>query len=611
MSASICINDILNVINLNKEKGEKVIVVTLDVSCAYECVDINTLYTILQSINCPKHISSWIYSFLSKRFLVMGNNEIEILNGVPQGSCLSPTIFNIYTSRLHEIADQNTHIFQFADDFIILTHDHDFDNAVKVLQNKVLEFAAILLDLKLKINGDKSAVMYVAKGARKTPLISLTGKLIKPTLSIKFLGRKITNSLSLKEHYDDIVYSCRNSLNAIKMLTSLKYGLHPSIATNITKSIIFSKTEYLISSMAHTPKYLNKRINTFQNPILKRNLGLTKITPNHIAYALAGVLPPQQRSQYLAAKEILKLKIHNKELYCSITSNATNKTSLGLVYTKFKDILINTVVNIKVQASRKVQIELNAFPSNKNTINKDCFLAIYRQKVNDLMSEGFAILATDASPMENSTGCSVCNISTKENFAYKIADKVSSLTGELHAIEKAVDIIIEDGICKSAIFTDSKNACLLLGNNTQHNYLINEILRKINNSMISKLSLIWTPSHVGIPPNELADHFARHAADAGCLIESKHSVKDAQNKIKNLLWNEWVDNYKTEITKKYTFFSHFYSEPPSKPWKLNDEYEYKDEYFDDDEDLNTEFDINRGRRRRFDLILALHRWRIV
>uniref|UniRef100_A0A1I8NJ18 RNase H type-1 domain-containing protein n=1 Tax=Musca domestica TaxID=7370 RepID=A0A1I8NJ18_MUSDO len=162
---------------------------------------------------------------------------------------------------------------------------------------------------------------------------------------------------------------------------------------------------------------------------------------------------------------------------------------------------------------------------------------ILQEKVERLKNTGHTIWATDASVSSASTGCAVCNISYNQNFLFKIPSKMSSIMGELHAINKAIDIIIEVNINKATIITDSKNACLLLTRNTTQNYLANNILRKVNNSTITQLTIIWTPSHIGIPANERADFFAKHAAQVGSIIQSDLSVKDAHSQIYQHLWN--------------------------------------------------------------------------
>ena len=116
----------------------------------------------------------------------MGNESLEIYNGLPQGSCLSPTLFNIYTLGLHGINNQSIKTFQFADDFIILSAEKDFDAANNILQNKMNEFIRILKSLNLSANTEKTVVMYVAKGARKIPQIRIEGIPINSVDKINF-----------------------------------------------------------------------------------------------------------------------------------------------------------------------------------------------------------------------------------------------------------------------------------------------------------------------------------------------------------------------------------------------------------------------------------------
>lgn len=566
VSTSTCINDILHTINTSKEKNDKVIVLSMDVSKAYECVDINYLKMILIEINIPLQIRLWIINFLCKRTLCMGNSTLNIYNGIPQGSCLSPTLFNLYTIGLHGLADENTNIFQYADDFILLVASHDFDSANNILQIKTNNMVSLLKKLNLDVNVEKTSVMYVAKGGRRNPNILLNGVQVNVVKSIKFLGRHIKNSLSLKEHYEEVMISCRNTVNALKMVTGPKSGIHPAKAINLSKSLIFSKTEYAISSMAHRPMYINKKLTSFQNQLLRKYLGLVPSTPNHVVYALAGMLPTDLRAQHLAAKELIRLKIYNSSLYEYFTSNISRKTSLGYVYTKFRTIFENLKIGYNQHPTNKVDFMLDIFNTTKNNTPTEYFKAHYYELINDFRSEGVSIWATDAAVFNNNTGCAVCNISANQNFVFKINEKLSSLTGELCAIEKAIDLMIEDGVSTAALFTDSKNACLLLKNNTSHNFTVYNILNKIVNSHLIKISFVWTPSHVGIPINETADYFAKHAANVGSPINFCLSVTDASKRIESLLWNEFIENYKDISRTKGTYFYQFFPAPAKQPW---------------------------------------------
>lgn len=109
----------------------------------------------------------WIYNFLKIITLKLGHDEIKITGGIPQGSCLSPLLFNLYTKDLHDLEDNNTTVVQYADDFLILSYSKDFDEAENNLNQKVKRFEELCGERNLSLNPDKTSTMYLAKGNRK------------------------------------------------------------------------------------------------------------------------------------------------------------------------------------------------------------------------------------------------------------------------------------------------------------------------------------------------------------------------------------------------------------------------------------------------------------
>lgn len=74
--------------------------------------------------------------------LIRDNFEINRITnkGLPQGSSISPDLFNIYTADLHKLERENKKMYQFADDLTILITEKE--------ENKLLASAKILI-LKL------------------------------------------------------------------------------------------------------------------------------------------------------------------------------------------------------------------------------------------------------------------------------------------------------------------------------------------------------------------------------------------------------------------------------------------------------------------------------
>ncbi|EFN73572.1 hypothetical protein EAG_08495, partial [Camponotus floridanus] len=100
---------------------------------------------------------------------------------------------------------------------------------------------------------------------------------------------------------------------------------------------------------------------------------------------------------------------------------------------------------------------------------------------------------------------------------YKLDRYFSIFSAECIAIMCAMDYILEEGIKRSAIFTDSRSMVETLSNgllDRDLSYLILALKNKLRSAYVQNLDvvIVWVPSHVGILGNETADLLAGEAA---------------------------------------------------------------------------------------------------
>ena len=153
-----------------------------------------------------------------------------------------------------------------------------------------------------------------------------------------------------------------------------------------------------------------------------------------------------------------------------IVNSMPVKTSYSFVYYKFKYIFDKVAVPGLAPKCNKCTFVTNLVKSTKNNTAIETLKAVFAVTLDTYKINNFTVIATDASISSISTGCAVFFIQLSHFFLFKIDSKLSSLTGELIAIWKTLQIAAEDGLKKIAIFTDSLNACKLLDKNYE-NYI--------------------------------------------------------------------------------------------------------------------------------------------
>jgi hypothetical protein len=121
--------------------------------------------------------------------------------GVPQGSILSPTVYNIYVNDPPQ--SQGVHLAIFADDNFLNATDRKEGFILRKLQRGLSSIEAWCERWNIKINEDKTRGIYFSL-SRRPPVsrLTLNGKDIPFVNNIKYLGvifgKKITWRLHIE-----------------------------------------------------------------------------------------------------------------------------------------------------------------------------------------------------------------------------------------------------------------------------------------------------------------------------------------------------------------------------------------------------------------------------
>lgn len=214
----------------------------------------------------------WIVQFNSKRTIRLGRQRTEIKNGLPQGGGLSPTLFNIYTVHLHDLADENCKIFQFADDFFITTFYSVFVMAEELLRGKFFGIQRQMPCFKSRYKCLKTNAIHFSRRPKRID-VTIDGVLLNQPKDVKFLGIVIVQNGSQKGHIDSTVLGVDRMCSFVKIVSGCRFGIDSVRALTFYRAFVRSRVEYGASAVSSLTKWADERLRKCLNVFFVPDLG--------------------------------------------------------------------------------------------------------------------------------------------------------------------------------------------------------------------------------------------------------------------------------------------------------------------------------------------------
>ena len=252
----------------------------IDFRKAFDLVDHNILLNKLAAMNINKPFWLWIKSFLSGRVQQVNlNGTLSSIAtcpaGVPQGSVISPILFNTYIDDLEDALPEQLKVStnKYADD--CTQHQIVSVDSNSNLQQSINEVNNWAVLNKMAINAKKTKDMWISftDAIPEPPRLRIGNELIERVNAFKLLGVSFQNNLKWNAHVEEITRKANKRLYHLRECRKSQLPAEVGIITYQSK--IRPILEYASPVWAGLPNYLRDEIERVQSRSL-RILGLEK-----------------------------------------------------------------------------------------------------------------------------------------------------------------------------------------------------------------------------------------------------------------------------------------------------------------------------------------------
>ena len=342
--------------------------VFFDLASAFDSVwHIGLLYK-LAGCGIEGKVLQFIREYLQDRTIRLFHNgkystRQAIASGVPQGSVLSPLLFNVMIRDIPNL--EGVQCTKFADDIAIYVWGKQLRDVKIKCQAAINKMASWASKWGLEISIDKTKAMMHTLQRNKHTILTLNGKNIEFVKRKKFLGMVLDAPvLSWSKHIEEVQTKVAKGVNIMYSVSHRNWGVDREMLTRLYKAIVRARMDYgccLYDTAAN--KYLAK-LDIIQNQCLRIIIGARKTTPIVSLEVEANIEPLRLHRKQLILNYYAR--VAELPVECAISATMQDKTNKiyrrecnsNTIKASFVNHAIMTYEELKVSVGKKSNSQL-------------------------------------------------------------------------------------------------------------------------------------------------------------------------------------------------------------------------------------------------------------
>ncbi|XP_037508982.1 uncharacterized protein LOC119385652 [Rhipicephalus sanguineus] len=505
------ISDVVATLEDARSCGDVVMLLLLDVESAFDGLPHVVVEAALDQLGISGSLRGFVTAFLSGRtFRVRVGRETsqprDITAGVPQGSVLSPFLFDMALAGLPASLPTDTrfpaHCSVYADDVALW------------VRGPRRSIPAIRRSLQTSLEATEALLIHPLAAARGyVKQLRVGNRRLPSRLTVKYLGLTIDHRLTWIPATKAAAARVRRVQGAISRLQQRGRGC--------------STRRRLLEGL--------------HRGAVKSILGLPKCSPVAATLAEAGEWPLSLRMLQRALGHIDRLHraADGRALLERLRSQPGSR--MGGLCLLYHQMVPDPPVPIAPPPPhhRPPEVHLGLEGATKRRTPAAALQQAATCKLQKQL-KGRLQVFTDGSVMPDVTAAAACVIPSRASSRQcRLPFPASSTAAELAGLHLAADLLAEDIPAEPvAVLCDSRAALQILANRRRAGMtasLLTAKFRALTDAGLS-VSFHWLPSHVGIAGNEEADTLAKAAHQPGIPVSQAVAARDfSQARLKKLL----------------------------------------------------------------------------